>query len=117
MLRARRATARLDLYVLEEPAYSDACWAADKACAYPEAIVTIMVNASLPPRAPDVLEFLSQWSFRAADQIEAELWMEENNETPAVGAIWFLRTYRQAWASIVPAEIAERVDEALEAEQ
>ena len=108
---------RLDLYVLEEPAYSDECWASDKACAYPEAIVKIMVNASLPPRAPDVVEFLGKWTFRAADQIEAELWMEENNETPEAGAIWFLRNYRDAWASLVPDGVAERVDEALEDEQ
>ena len=107
---------RLDLYMLEEPPYSAECWAADKGCAYPEAIVKIMVNSSLAERAPDIVEFLEKWTFKAADQIEAELWMEENNETPDVGALWFLRNYRDTWASFVPDDVAKRVDEALEDE-
>ena len=103
----------LDLYVLEEPPYSDECWATDKACAYPEAIVKIMVNATLADRADDVVEFLRKWDFRAADQIAAELWMEENNETSDVGAIWYLRNYRDTWSALVPSDVAEKVDEAL----
>lgn len=105
---------RLDLYVLDEPPYTDDCWATDKACAYPEAIVKIMVNAALAERAPDVVAFLEQWSFRAADQIEAELWLEEQNETPDAGARWYLRTYRETWAAFVSADVAEKVDAALE---
>ena len=103
----------LDLYVLEEPAYSDECWASDKACAYPEAIVKIMVNASLADRAEEIVEFLRKWDFKAADQIAAELWMEENNETSDVGAIWYLRNYRDTWSALLPADVAEKVDEAL----
>lgn len=107
---------RLDLYVLEEPPYTDSCWETDKACAYPEARVLIMVNASLPPRAADVIAFLEQWTFRAADQVEAEMWMEENNATSEEGARWFLRTYRETWSAMVPPEVAERVVDALERE-
>ena len=106
----------LDLYQLEEPPYSDECWATTKACAYPEARVLIMVNNSLPGRAPEVVTFLEKWSFKAADQVAAELWMEENNEDTDAGALWFLRNYRDTWASFVPAEVAEKVDKALEDE-
>ena len=42
--------------------------------------------------------------------------MEENNEASDAGAIWFLRNYRDVWASFVPADIAEKVDKALEEE-
>ncbi len=106
----------LDLYQLEEPPYSDECWATTKACAYPEARVLIMVNNSLPGRAPEVVTFLEKWSFKAADQVAAELWMEENNEDTDAGALWFLRNYRDVWSSFVPSEIAEKVDKALEDE-
>lgn len=104
---------RLDLYILEEPAYSDECWSTDKACAYPEAKVLIMVNNSLAERAPEVVEFLENWTFKAADQVATELWMTENNEDSVVGALWYLRTYRETWASFLPDEIAEKVDAAL----
>ena len=107
---------RLDLYVLEEPAYSDECWSTTKACAYPEAKVLIMVNKSLPERAPEVVEFLENWSFKAADQVAAELWMEENNAASDAGALWYLRNFRGTWASFIPADIAEKVDKALENE-
>ena len=103
----------LDLYILEEPAYSDECWSTDKACAYPEARVLIMVNNSLPERAPDVVEFLENWTFKAADQVATEFWMEENNEDSDAGSLWFLRNFRDVWASFVPDDVAEKVDEAL----
>ena len=104
---------KLDLYILEEPAYSDECWSTTKACAYPEAKVLIMVNKSLPERAPEVVEFLEKWSFKAADQVATEIWMEENNEDSDAGALWFLRNYREVWASFVPDDVAKKVDEAL----
>ncbi len=106
----------LDLYILEEPPYSDDCWATTKACAYPEAKVLIMVNKSLPERAPDVLDFLEKWSFKAADQVATEVWMQENNEDSDAGALWYLRNFRNTWASFVPADVAEKVDAALEDE-
>ena len=104
---------KLDLYILEEPAHSDECWSTTKACAYPDTRVLIMVNKSLPERAPDVVEFLGMWSFEAAAQVATENWMEENNETADAGALWYLRNYRELWASFVPADVAEKVDEAL----
>ena len=107
---------KLDLYILEEPPHSAECWATTKACAYPEAKVLIMINQSLAERAPEVIEFLEKWSFKAADQVATEIWMEENNEASDVGALWFLRNYREVWSSFVPDDVAKRVDEALEDE-
>ena len=101
---------------VQEPPYSDECWATTKACAYPEAKVLIMVNSSLPSRAPEVIEFLESWEFKAADQVATEIWMEENNEDTDAGALWFLRNFRDVWSSFVPAEVAAKVDEALEDE-
>ena len=110
-----RPTAELDLYVLEEPPFSEACWAADKACAWPITNVRIYVHRTMIERAPEVIEFLGKWSFPAAFQVAAEKWMLANNETPDGAAIWYLQTQREQWASFVPAEVAEKIDDALEA--
>ena len=48
-----------------------------------------------------------------ADQVATEIWMEENNEDSDAGTLWFLRNYREVWASFVPDDVAKKVDEAL----
>ena len=63
----------LELYRLEEPEYSDACWEADKRCAYPIAEVRILVADSLEDRAPEVVEFLRKWDFKAEAQVSTEI--------------------------------------------
>ena len=111
-----RPSTTLDLYILEEPEYSVECWETGKACAYPVASVKIAVHESLVERAPDVIEFLGNWDFNATEQIATTSWMTENNETLDNAALWFLRNYRDVWASFVPDDVAKRVDEALEDE-
>ena len=106
-------TVNLDLYRLEEPPYSDECWEADKACAYPPTNVLIMVHSSLAERAPDVVSFLEKWDFLASDHIAAEDWASENNEDSDGAAIWYLQNRRDSWSSFVPADVAARVDAAL----
>lgn len=106
-------TVELDLYRLEEEPYSDECWETDKACAYPPSDVLIMVHSSLAERAPDIVDFLEKWDFPASDQIAAENWAGENNEDSDGAALWYLRNRRDSWSSFVPADVAERVDEAL----
>ena len=54
----------LDLVRLEDPRYSDECWATTKACAYEDAAITIGTHSSLPDEAPDVVDFLRKWGFR-----------------------------------------------------
>ncbi len=107
-----KPTATLDLYRLEEPEWSEECWNGDQGCAYPSSEVRIAVNTSLVDRAPDVIEFLRAWDYTAAEQIDTEIWMGDNDETPDAGAIWYLQN-KDAWMSRVPAEVAERVVAAL----
>jgi glycine betaine/proline transport system substrate-binding protein len=59
-----RLSEELDLTILEEPEYSDQCWATNKGCAYPTARVLVAVHPSMPEIAPDVVEFLRR---RAAE--------------------------------------------------
>ncbi len=103
----------LDLYRLEEPIWSDACWESDKRCAYPVVEIRILVSKSLEERAPEIVEFLTKWDFKADAQIAAEFWMTENNEAPDAAAVWYLNNYRDVWTAFVPDDVVERVDEAL----
>ena len=103
----------LDLYLLEEPEYSDQCWEDNKRCAYPIVEIRILVSKSLEERAPEIVEFLTKWDFKADAQIAAEFWMTENNEAPEAAAVWYLNNYRDVWTAFVPDDVVERVDEAL----
>ena len=104
---------RSDLYRLEEPEWTEECWNGDQGCAYPSSEVRIAVNTSLLDRAPDVIEFLRAWDYSAAEQIDTEIWMGDNDETPDAGAIWYLQNHQDAWMARVPADVAERVLAAL----
>ena len=104
-----------DLYVLEEPAYSSACWDTDKACAFPLTTVNIVVDSSLENRAPEVVAFLRQWDFKFEHQLPVSRWMEEQGMTPAEGALHYLRTRADLWKPMVTEEAAARVEDALAA--
>ena len=109
-------TAEVDLYLLEEPPYTDECWATDQACAYPVSTVTIGVHASLPERAPEVMAFLGTWDYRTATHHELIRWMDERNASIEDAVAHFLRTMRDVWSAFVPYDVAARVDAALAAE-
>ena len=108
-------TATLDLYRLEEPEWTQECWDSDKGCAYPASEVRIAVNSELVGRAPDVVEFLRAWDYSATEQVSTEIWMGQNNAAPDEGALYYLRTFRDVWSQFVSAEVAERIDAALDA--
>ena len=104
---------RLDLYVLEEPEWSQECWDGDKGCAYPPYDIRVVINSTLADRAPELVEFLRAWDFDAATDSKVEAWMADNDADPDAGALHYLRNYRNAWSTFVPADVAEKVDAAL----
>ena len=108
-----KPTATLDLYRLEEPEWTQECWDSGKACAYPASAVRIAVASELVDRAPDVVEFLRAWDFKASEQVGTDIWMSDNDETPEAAAIYYLRTYRDIWSAFVPDDVAAKVDAAL----
>ncbi|MYB21768.1 MAG: ABC transporter substrate-binding protein [Chloroflexi bacterium] len=108
-----KPTATLDLYRLEEPEWSEECWNGDQGCAYPSSEVRIAVNVSLIDRAPDVIEFLRNWDYTAAEQIDVEIWMGDNDETPDAGAIWYLQNFQDVWSQRVDEGVVDRVLAAL----
>ena len=108
-----KPSSELDLYILEEPPYTEDCWAVDKGCAYPTAEIKIAVHESLIDRAPELVQFFRRWDFTAKSQIATEAWMGENNETTDAAAINYLQNFSDLWEEYVPEDVAARVHEAL----
>ena len=105
----------LDLVRLEEPAYSDECWYTTKACGYEDASIFIAVHPSLTTAAPDVIQFLRNWDFNIDLYTEVAKYMADNPGSEAQdGALWFLRNNEAIWSSWVPADVAQKVKDALE---
>lgn len=104
----------LDLTVLTEPPYSNECWETDKACAYPTSRIMIAVHPDLMIRAPEVVDFLQRWDFRAESQVAVESWIEENEASLEEGALWFLKNQQSVWREWTTDDVAQRVVSALE---
>ena len=109
---------RLDLVRLEEPAYSDECWATTKACAYPGSTVLIAVNPDLIEAAPDVIEMLRAWDFNVDVYKEVFSWQDENDGAGANdAALWWLNSKADMWRAWVTEDAAAAIDAALAANE
>ena len=105
----------LDLVRLEEPPYTDECWASTKSCAYEDIPVLIVANLTLSDEAPDVVDFLRKWDF----SIEVDLksvtrWQADNPGASfeELGLYW-LNNNEATWSSWVTSEAAARIRSAL----
>ena len=106
----------LDLVRLEEPAYSDECWATDKACAYEDATVLVAVHPDLLEAAPEVIEMLRAWGFRLGVYREVAAWQQENDQATANdAALWWLNGNAETWRAWVSEEAAAGIEAALAA--
>ena len=105
----------LDLVRLEEPPYSDECWAATKACAYVDTTMLIAVRPWLMERAPDVVEVLRAYSINVEIYKEIFAWMTANEASENDAALWWLATYPDVWGGWVTEAAAAAVRQALEA--
>lgn len=102
----------LDLTILEEPNCGPGQEPAD-GCSYPAAQVLIAVHPSLMQRAPEVVAMLRKHNFTAADQVEAKRYMSDQGTTFAKTAVWWLKNHEGVWSRWVPADVAQKVKEAL----
>ena len=105
----------LDLVPLEQPEYNDLCWLTDKACQFEDATILIAVHPSLPPRAPEIVEFLHKWDYDIPTYTENLNWIIENEASHAEGAIWWLKGNEDVWSQWVTEEAASKVNAALDA--
>lgn len=107
---------RLDMTMLEEPPYTEACWderTGDYACGYPNVLVRIAVHHTVLDRAPDFVEFLRQYETELSHTNEAVAQMDDAGGDAQAAALWFLKEYEELWTQWLPADIAAKVKAAL----
>ena len=108
----------LDLVRLEEPPYSDECWAANKACTYKDADVLIAVHPDLIDGAPDVVDVLRAWNFNIEVYKEVARWLDQNDDASSNdAALWWLNSRADLWRGWVTDDAAAAIDAALAANE
>ncbi|MCY3659487.1 MAG: hypothetical protein OXG36_10765 [Caldilineaceae bacterium] len=105
----------LDLVRLEEPPYSDECWATTKACAYVDTTMLIAVRPWLLERAPDVVDLLRAYSIDLDTYQAIFAWMFTNETSENNAALWWLANHPGIWGEWVTEAAAASVLHALEA--
>jgi glycine betaine/proline transport system substrate-binding protein len=96
-------------YILEEPANTAECEAADWACAYPLSEVLIVMRSEIVEAAPDIAEFLGKWDFNAGNQLTGANYMAESGEDYPEVAIWFLQNTEE-WKTWVTADALAKIE-------
>ena len=108
----------LDLVRLEEPPFSEACWASQdvKPCGYQDATILIAVNPNLPGEAPDVVQMLREWDFNIEIYKSVARWQGDNPDADVKAtAMWWLNNNADIWGGWVTDEAAEGIQAALSA--
>jgi len=103
----------LDLTLLEEPAYDEEVWNENYGCAYPSTEIFIAGHKGFSDKAPDLAEMFGKWKLATPTLSEALAYMIDTEGEPADAAIWFLKNREEVWTKWVPADVAEKVREAV----
>lgn len=106
-----------DFTFLEEDEHDPEIWAETYTTMNPSMPVTITVNNQLPDIAPDVVEFLSNYQTSTEITNHALSYMQQNNVDTYETALWFLEEYEDLWTQWVPADVADKVKDALARER
>ena len=108
----------LDLVRLEEPPYTDECWASGKACAYEDATILIGINTELNDRASDVVDMFGEWGFNIDRFKEVASWQDQNPDaTINDAALWWLNGNSSVWSNWVTNAAADAIQESLDANE
>lgn len=115
---ASDATLDIGITRLDEPAYTDECWASDRACAYETTQVLIAARSDIDT---EVVDALRKWNLRmdAAHGHWAVLqWLDANEDaTHADAALWWLESFGNIWQEWVSADAAILIQAALDADE
>ena len=106
----------LDLVRLEEPAYSDECWATTMACAYEDSTILVAVNAELLDSAPDFVDVLTEWDFNVDGVYKPVFRWQANNPDANTedAAMWWLRENGEIWSEWVTEDAGAAIGDALD---
>ncbi len=106
----------LDLVRLEEPPFTQECWDSDMGCAYRDAEIVIAVRTDLAERAPELVDMFEEWTFDIPQFGTVVAWQQDNpNADTADSALWWLNNNENVWSAWVPSDIADAVQESLDA--
>lgn len=75
-------------------------------CGYDDSQVRIAVHPSLVSNAPDAVELLRKWDFKASTQFAAEKCLEETKKDFEKAAICYLKQEQAVWTQWLPNEVA-----------
>ncbi len=106
-------TGKLDLTLLEEPPYDEAVWEANHGCAYPSQDLFITGHKTLPEKAPELVEMFGKWKLSTKTLGEVLAYMEDSGGEPFDAAIWFIKERENIWTTFVPADVAQKVKDAV----
>ena len=105
---------KLDMTLLEEPAFDQQIWDTTKACEYPAVKCDILVHKNLPKWAPDVVDFLKNYETTLQLNNEFLAHMQDTKASTEETAVWWLKKYENKWTTWVPAPVAAKVKAALQ---
>lgn len=105
---------KLDMVQLQEPPFSDQCWATTKACAYDETTILIAARTELLISAPEVAGMLRKWELDIDHYASMTIWRIDNDASHADTAIWWLENNPDVWRQWVTDEAAVAIQEALD---
>jgi len=104
---------KLDLTLLEEPAYDEAVWEENRGCAFPSADLLIAAHKDFPDKAPDVAEMFNNWKMDTKTLGEGLAYMDDTAGEPIDAAVWFLKNREEIWTTFVPDDVAQKVKDAV----
>ena len=106
----------LDLVRLEEPAYSDECWATTMACAHEDSTILIAVKAGLSEPVDDFVDVLTKWDFNVDGVYKLVVrWQADNPDANTEdAAMWWLRGNGDVWSEWVTADASAAIQSALD---
>ena len=102
------AVAKYNLVNVELPAYTDECGASQAAgdggvdCDYPEDVIFKAASAALAEKAPDVYEFLQNFTITTDDQLTMLPPVEIDGDDPADVAAQWVADNESKWRSWLP---------------
>lgn len=86
-----------------------------KVTMYPPSLVQTVITEDFYQRAPAAYEYLSKRAFPNAQMNELLAWMEENQADGDIAMEHFLNEYPDSWHAWMPADVAAKVQKALDA--
>ncbi len=115
--------ASYDWHILEEPAYSTACWEGTDpntpryGCAYETLPLDIGAHKGLLEKAPDVVAMLRRMTVGLGPLNETAAWANENDIQGEweLAAIHFLQNYEDRWTTWVEPDKVDLIKAAIEA--